>query len=320
MVQFPSTAQIVDEAATKADMKTRFSNWLLATLQLPGAAAEVNHVIASGRVTPATAIIYLTSEGAATSDDLEGMEQTELLAGAIVFLRAANGHTITVKNNTPSNSAGRFVLADGADFVLDNSQKYLIVRNFGGYWSEVGRMGYGVTTPASTAAPGVAELATNAEALTGTDAARVITAAALAYVLGQKAYLDGTAIGSTVQGYDSATAKTNAQQAWTKPQRPTPSSVNIASAFDASAYAAIKHTMTASTPLTVAAPSNTPVEGDELYLYITGATGATLSWNVVYKASSTTALPSAPAAGKTASVCYRYDGTYWQIIGTRVDA
>ena len=125
-------------------------------------------------------------------------------------------------------------------------------------------------------------------------------------------------IGDTVQAHDADTAKTDVQQAWTKPQRATPSSVAIGSAFDASAYAAIKHTLAANT--TVASPSNTPVEGDELYLFITGASTYTLAWNATYKASSTTALPSAPAAGKTLAACFRYDGTYWQLIGTRVDA
>lgn len=128
----------------------------------------------------------------------------------------------------------------------------------------------------------------------------------------------GLVIGTHVQAHDADTAKTDVRQAWTKPQRPTPSTVNIASAFDASAYAAIKHTLAANT--TVAAPSNTPVEGDELYLHITGASTYTLSWNIVYKASASTALPSAPAAGKVLSVCFRYNGTNWQLIGRRVDA
>jgi len=130
--------------------------------------------------------------------------------------------------------------------------------------------------------------------------------------------LKSSAIGVTVQGYDADTAKLDLQQAWSKPQRPTPSSVDISSAFDASAYAAIKHTL--STNTTVAAPSNTPTEGDELYMHITGHASDTLSWNTTYKASASTSLPSAPAAGKVLSVCFRYDGTNWQLIGRRVDA
>lgn len=128
----------------------------------------------------------------------------------------------------------------------------------------------------------------------------------------------GLVIGTDVQAYDADTAKTDVQQAWSKPQRPTPSSVNIGSAFDASAYAAIKHTLAANT--TVAAPSNTPTEGDELYLHITGASTYTLAWNTAYKAHSGLALPAAPGAGKVLSACFRYDGTNWQMIGYRVDA
>ena len=130
--------------------------------------------------------------------------------------------------------------------------------------------------------------------------------------------LKASAIGSTVQAYDADTAKTDVQQAWSKPQRPTVTSVNIASAFDASAYAAIKHTLATNT--TVAAPSNTPTEGDELYMHIKGASTYTLSLNATYKARADLALPGAPAAGKVLSVCFRYDGAAWQMIGYRVDA
>jgi len=125
-------------------------------------------------------------------------------------------------------------------------------------------------------------------------------------------------IGSTVQAYDADTAKLDVAQEWTKPQRPKPVAVNITSAFDASANAAVKRTLAGNE--TVAAPSNTPVEGDELYFYVTGASTYTLSWDATYKAKSGGTLPSAPAAGKVLSVAFRYDGTNWQHIGDRTDA
>jgi len=125
-------------------------------------------------------------------------------------------------------------------------------------------------------------------------------------------------IGSLIQAYDAATAKLNVAQEWTKPQRPKPVAVDITAAFDASANAAVKRTLAGNE--TVAAPSNTPTEGDELYFYITGASTYTLAWNATYKAKSGSSLPAAPAAGKTLAVAFRYDGTNWQHMGDRVDA
>ena len=129
----------------------------------------------------------------------------------------------------------------------------------------------------------------------------------------------GLAIGTDVQAYDAATAKTDTKQAWTRQQTLTPQSISSSGgslAIDAN-YMRFKTTLTENTA--IAAPTNA-VEGDNLWITVTGASTYTWSHNAIFEASKATALPSAPAAGKTSDFFYTYHDSKWKLVGIREDA
>lgn len=94
--------------------------------------------------------------------------------------------------------------------------------------------------------------------------------------------------------------------------------VTITSASGALAVDCDKHqeaTCTLSENTTVSAPTN-GVAGKYITINIIGASTYTLSWNAAFKANATTALPTAPGAGKQLSVCFRCkDANTFNLVG-----
>lgn len=106
-----------------------------------GSAPTTQLTIASGIVTPTGSLHKIETEGAASSDDLAEMAQTNIDDGGIVVLRAYDtDHTVVVKHNAGSTT-NPFLLASGLDYSLDNLYKVLIVQRVGSSWYEIARGG-----------------------------------------------------------------------------------------------------------------------------------------------------------------------------------
>ncbi len=139
MTNFPSTSAI-----SSANDSSPFEDLLNAVKQLPGGNDISELTISSGNVTPTTGIHTIDTESDAASDDLTNILTTNLPAGSLLILSAADAaRTVVVKHN--AGGAGQISLSGGEDFSLDDDEKVLIVSRRGANWTEVGRFEGSVT-------------------------------------------------------------------------------------------------------------------------------------------------------------------------------
>lgn len=203
MVQFPTSAALTSDTATKAEMKAVFTQWLTACTQLPGGAEEQLATIASDAISPTATSLRLTPEGGASTDDLSNIAMDEMGEGSILLIRSMSGKTITVKHLT-AGITGEIHTATDTDVELFGPFATLILRHYGTYWMEVGRLGTVATNPATTATPGTSKSTSDANALAGVLTDCFISPANLAYAMGQKGLWSGAATPST--NYNSLTS------------------------------------------------------------------------------------------------------------------
>ena len=137
MANFP-LANGIAGALTVADKKQALENFLAAAKQLPGGAAETVLVIAAGVITPTRAAHAVDTEGAAAADDLTHIALDHLPDGSLIELRCQDpSRVVTVRHQ--AGGVGQIVLAGGADFVLDNLDKFIRLQRRGTEWRERGR-------------------------------------------------------------------------------------------------------------------------------------------------------------------------------------
>jgi len=185
--------------------------------------APVALTIASGAVTPTQTRHTVDTEASAATDDLDTINTTNASDGHILILSSATGsRDVTVKNGT-----GNVTLHHG-DFVLASSTYYLVLILRNGTWYELTRA---PMPSASETQPGLVELATDAEAIAGTDTARAVTPAGLAAALASAV--------SDPQGRLTLTTNTPVMSAdvnGTTNVRYTPYRGRLAPLFDGSAW------------------------------------------------------------------------------------
>ena len=140
MATLPATGYLSNAARTEAEMQTAFEAVRDVLSQIP-ASAEVQLTIASGSVTPATrdqGSVKIETEAAAASDDLANIAQTNTPDGTLLLLRASvAGHTVVLKH--AAGGAGQMLLQYDADFSLNATDKWVILKRVGTSWEEVFR-------------------------------------------------------------------------------------------------------------------------------------------------------------------------------------
>lgn len=137
MTTFPTAGYVSNSARTEAEMKAVFDDWLAATKQLAGGAAQTQLTIASGTATPTGYVHSIETEGAAAADDLANIAQTNLPDGSFLLITMANGaHIVTVKH--AAGGAGQISLVNAADFVMAASE-WLMLERAGALWIEITR-------------------------------------------------------------------------------------------------------------------------------------------------------------------------------------
>lgn len=161
MASLPASGAITAIASNAAGQTLfeQLRDWLS---QLP-ASAEVQLTISAGSITPATrdqGSIKVETEAAAASDDLSNIATTNVSDGGLLLLRAANAsHTVVVKH--AAGGAGQMALQYDADFSLDDTDKWLLIKRVGADWIEVNRC-WGNDPAAERAAIGILRTCTAA--------------------------------------------------------------------------------------------------------------------------------------------------------------
>jgi hypothetical protein len=148
-MSFPALNYLSNNARTEGEMKTAFEDWLKATKQIPGASvAEQSVTLATDAMTPTAGygIFTLDTEGAAPSDELRTIVQTNHDDGASLILRcASSARIITVKH--AAGGTGEISLATGGDFTLGDPSHRLWVKRNGLLWEEIARFPVPVCAP-----------------------------------------------------------------------------------------------------------------------------------------------------------------------------
>lgn len=87
--------------------------------------------ISSGTATPGNketgSVFIIDTEAAATTDDLDFIDTTNLREGALYLLRSSdNARSVVIKHN--QTGTGKFLLNNSADFTLNNINKFILFR------------------------------------------------------------------------------------------------------------------------------------------------------------------------------------------------
>jgi hypothetical protein len=160
MTDLPTEAAITYVAGEPA------GPWVAAVLQLyqfiaeaTGSQPGTSFVISGGSITPTRGAHDVDTEGAAASDDLSNIATSNLADGRWLLPRPLSaGRIITVRHL--AGGAGQIWLAYGGDYEMSTLNACLLLQRSGTDSREVMRF----IPSATTSAPGVVQLASNAEA------------------------------------------------------------------------------------------------------------------------------------------------------------
>lgn len=141
MATFPAANYLTDALRTEGEFKTGLEALLSGVKQIPGAAsAELPVTISGGAITPAGGggILVIDTESAAATDDLANIVQTNYPDNACILLRNSNAARFVVLKHAATGS-GQMFLDRNADYVLDDTKKYILLQRRGTDWYEVVR-------------------------------------------------------------------------------------------------------------------------------------------------------------------------------------
>lgn len=141
MATFPAVNHATDSLRTIGEFQADFEAMLAATKQIPGAAvAELAITISGGSITPAGGggVLVVDTESAAATDDLTNILTTNYPDGACVLLRNANAARSVVMKHA-ATGAGQLFLSRNADYVMDDTKKFILVQLRVTDWYEIYR-------------------------------------------------------------------------------------------------------------------------------------------------------------------------------------
>ena len=139
MATLPAANYLTDNARTEGEFKAGLEAMLAATKQIPGAGtADLAYTIAAGSITPAGGggVLVVETESLAASDDLANVILTNYPDGSMLLLRNNNAARVVVVKHAATGS-GQILLDRNADYVLDDTKKYLLIQRRGTDWYEV---------------------------------------------------------------------------------------------------------------------------------------------------------------------------------------
>lgn len=147
MATFPAAGYLNNAGRTEGEMKAAFEDQLQATKQIPGAGvAEATLTISGGIVTPTLGVHTIDTEGAAATDNLTNILQTNLPDGSLLLIRCANNaRTVVIAN--AAGGAGQIVTAGFLNLALRSTRQWLLLKRSGTSWEEVTRGGFVLPQP-----------------------------------------------------------------------------------------------------------------------------------------------------------------------------
>jgi hypothetical protein len=150
----PVSGYISSPGRTSGEQKTALEDLRDHVAQLPGGSAEATLTIASGNVTPggedsgrAKSTYAIDTEGAAGTDDLTNIIQTNIEDGAIVLIHNVSTARIVVCKHV-AGGTGQLSFTGGVDVSLRDPKQWLILKRTGSLWEELVRspsLMYGTT-------------------------------------------------------------------------------------------------------------------------------------------------------------------------------
>jgi hypothetical protein len=164
--------------------------------------------------------------------------------------------------------------------------------------------------------PGGANITTEAgdHALFGSDGSGNWTC--ISYIRDSGFPLYDDDIGSTVQAYDADTAKLDANQEWSAPQRPEALALTSATGWDGTAKQYLTVTVDGGA-FTIANPSSATTNA--FYVFkVSYTTSHSISWGANYKGVS--GITPTATAGGIDYFTFQWDGTNMNLVGYSLDA
>lgn len=139
MATIPTAGYFLEPARTQGELKTGFDDMIASLRHVPWAGQpELTATITSGVIIPAGSggVVVVDTEGAASTDDLTSITTTNYPDGSFLLLRNASAsRVVTVKHAVAG--IGTIALDRGADYVLDDTKKWLLLRRHGNDWYEL---------------------------------------------------------------------------------------------------------------------------------------------------------------------------------------
>lgn len=142
MSSFPALNYLADATRTEGEEKTAFEDLNKAAKQISGSGiAETTLTLATDQVTPPAGgggIFSIDTEGAAATDNLKNILQTNLPDGSGLLIRCVtSARNVVVKNS--AGGAGQISLRTAGDFTLGDPSHWLQLKRTGSLWEEVDR-------------------------------------------------------------------------------------------------------------------------------------------------------------------------------------
>ena len=136
MSSIPAAGYFTDGARTNAEAKTAQDTLLEILREQVGGNTESTLTIATGSVTPTTGVHTIDTEAAAASDDLDIIAQTNHPDGRLLLIRPASAaRVVTARHGI--GGTGQLLLSGSANFALNATDKWLLLKRTGTSWAEV---------------------------------------------------------------------------------------------------------------------------------------------------------------------------------------
>lgn len=144
----PAQNYMSNNSRTEGEMKVALEAQRDAIAATPGGAPSVELTIAAGVVTPTVTAgdFRIDTEADAATDDLTNILQTNSWETRRIRLRCENAARVTTLKHGAGGS-GQILTVDGADFVLNDTGRWIDVEDVGSDWVERAR-GYDDNWPA----------------------------------------------------------------------------------------------------------------------------------------------------------------------------
>lgn len=125
---------------TEAEMKAAFEDQRDAIAATPGGAPSVELTIAAGSITPTVTAgdFRIDTEVDAAADDLTNIQQTNSWETRRIRLRCENAARVTTLKHA-SGGSGQILMIDSADFLLNDTGRWVDLEDVGSDWIERAR-------------------------------------------------------------------------------------------------------------------------------------------------------------------------------------